>query len=82
MCAGGSSYGGSSGSYSMNNTEEYDGTSWSAGGALSTAVKYQGGAGSSTAGLSMGGEDGGGTNDGNTNKTEEYHKPQLTWNRI
>ena len=29
MCGGGSNYGGSSGSYSMNNCEEYNGTAWS-----------------------------------------------------
>ena len=49
-------------------TEEYDGSSWSAGGTLITANSSQGGAGSQNAGLAFGGQ-------GNTGLacTEEYN---------
>ena len=49
-----------------NNTEEYDGTSWSAGGNLGTARTSLGGAGTQSAGLCMGGGSGVDT------VTEEY----------
>jgi hypothetical protein len=49
-------------------TEEYDGTSWSAGGALSTARYIAAGTGTLSAGLCMGGYA-----DGVLNSTEEYH---------
>ena len=44
-------------------TEEYDGTSWSAGGALASANYKLAGAGTQTAGLAFGGN----------NRTEEYN---------
>jgi hypothetical protein len=48
-------------------TEEYDGTSWSAGGALATARYINAGTGTQSAGLCMGGYGGGALN-----STEEY----------
>ncbi len=50
-----------------NDTEEYDGSSWSSGGDLTVARKCLAGAGSQGAGLCMGGEDSDYCND-----TEEY----------
>jgi hypothetical protein len=51
-----------------NVTEEYDGTSWSSGGNLSTARRNPAGAGTQSAGLCMGGYDG-----SDLNVTEEYN---------
>ena len=42
-----------------NDTQEYDGTAWSAGGNLPTALYVVKGAGTSSAGLSIGGYSGG-----------------------
>jgi hypothetical protein len=52
----------------VNNTEEYDGTSWTAGGNLNTARGGLAGAGIQTAGLAFGG----------TNATEEYNGTSWT----
>jgi hypothetical protein len=52
----------------VNNTEEYDGTSWTAGGNLNTARSGLAGAGIQTAGLAFGG----------TNATEEYNGTSWT----
>jgi hypothetical protein len=60
--------GGLAGSAS-NVTEEYDGTSWSAGGNLATARAWLAGAGTQSAGLCMGGDLSG---LGGGNVTEEY----------
>jgi hypothetical protein len=62
------SFGGYAGAYSAV-TEEYDGTSWSAGGNLNTAKMNLAGCGTQTAGLSFGGYA------GSVNAiTEEYNK--------
>jgi hypothetical protein len=51
-------------------TEEYNGATWSTGGALSTARKQLAGAGTQTAGLAIGGYD---NNGSGTSCTEEYN---------
>jgi hypothetical protein len=57
------------------NTEEYDGTSWTAGGNLNTARKNLGGAGTQTLGLAFGGDSG---SPSNTTATEEYNGSSWT----
>ena len=54
-------------------TEEYDGTSWTAGGAMITARKLLAGAGTQNAGLAFGGIEGF-PNFGSRACTEEYNK--------
>ena len=66
MCAGGSNYGGSSGSYYMNNSEEYDGTCWSAGNNLATGTQDTQGDGTQSAAWCAGGYQSGGNNATNT----------------
>jgi hypothetical protein len=56
-------------------TEEYNGTSWSPGGSLSTARGYLGAAGTQTAGLAFGGQD----DTANIGSTEEYNGS--TWSQ-
>jgi hypothetical protein len=58
-----------------NATEEYDGSTWTAGGNLGTARKYMGGCGTQTAGLAFGGEYSGVPA---ANNTEEFNIPGLT----
>jgi len=58
-------------------TEEYNGTSWTSGGALSTGRISAGGAGTLTSGLTWGGYQGPGVSD-NTNTTEEYNGTSWT----
>ena len=60
---------GSGSPYSTNKTEEYNGSSWSAGGNLSTARYAMCGAGTPSAGLAFGGSVGG----TKQNATEEYN---------
>ena len=63
-------FGGSSTSV-LTNTEEYDGSAWTAGGNLPGVINYHGGAGTQTAGLSFGGKTGN-TPSNCTNATNEY----------
>ena len=68
LCAGGSNYGGSSGSYSMNNSEEYDGTSWASGNNLATGTQSTSGDGTQSAAWCAGGYQ----NSNNATNTQIY----------
>ena len=68
LCAGGSNYGGSSGSYSMNNSEEYDGTSWASGNNLATGTQDTEGDGTQSAAWCAGGYQ----NSNNATNTQIY----------
>ena len=71
----GLAFGGIAGAAALNATEEYDGTSWTAGGNLGTARYQVGGAGTQTAGLCFAGLDDLGTEYANT---EEYNGTSWT----
>jgi hypothetical protein len=60
-------------------TEEYDGSSWTAGGNLATAKLITKGAGTQTAGLCFGGR----YSIGSTGATEEYNGTSwTTWSKV
>ena len=50
-------FGGYDSAYPVNVTQEYDGSTWTAGGNMAEAVENRGGAGTQTAGLGFGGYD-------------------------
>ena len=74
MCGGGSNYGGSSGSYSMNNCEEYNGTAWSNVNNLLRGVQDTEGDGTQTAAWSCGGYQ-----HPNNNPTNSMNYDGTTW---
>ena len=67
------SWGGTPSSNPVTNSMEYNGTSWSAGGSLQTAVLGSSGCGTQTAALSFGGTTAGVNSGSNTNSCQEYN---------